>query len=208
MADESQFFRKEPRQSRSRALVTALLQASDQLLSGGADPGQLSVQQIAQRAGVGIASIYDYFSDREKLFSVFLSRVTASNFSTLSQVLESARSEPFELMVGKLLDATLDSYLAQPTRTRGLLVIIARLGWAGPVIAERDRFAGLIAKRMLEVRPELQPDRAQAVARVVCDAVMGVVLGELWRDSSPDRLKTARDQLHAMVRAYVAAVMG
>lgn len=206
MADESEYLRKQPRQSRSRAVVNAIVEAADQLLTRTGDPNQVSLQGIAERAGVGIGSLYDYFANREGLLGLFLSRLTDANFESLAQHVEATRGRPFEQGLAQLLDATLETYLAQPGRTRGVIGAIFRLGWVKPVVVERDRFAQLLAERLLEERPKLERPRAEAASRMLCDAIMGQVMAELWREPTPEQRSQHREELYAMVAAHVATL--
>lgn len=54
--------RKVPRQARAIATVDAILEASAQILGEG-DKGQLTTNYIAERAGVSIGTLYQYFED-------------------------------------------------------------------------------------------------------------------------------------------------
>ncbi len=60
--------RREPRQSRSRELVRAIREAGLALLQEGG-PAALTTNRIAERAGVGIASLYRYYPDREAVLA-------------------------------------------------------------------------------------------------------------------------------------------
>jgi AcrR family transcriptional regulator len=60
--------RKRPLQARSRATVDAILQAATYIL---VTEGwqQLTTNRIAERAGVNIASLYQYFSNKEAIIA-------------------------------------------------------------------------------------------------------------------------------------------
>jgi len=55
--------RRTPRQARSRDRVDAILSAARELI-GGRGNDAVSMREIAARAGVSIASVYDYFEDK------------------------------------------------------------------------------------------------------------------------------------------------
>lgn len=54
--------RKWPRQTRAAATVDAILEATAQILERG---DRFSTNRIAERAGVGIATLYQYFDSKE-----------------------------------------------------------------------------------------------------------------------------------------------
>jgi AcrR family transcriptional regulator len=206
MSDESQYYRKEPRQSRSRAVVSALLTAAEQLLERSTDPTELPVQGIAARAGVGIGSLYDYFANGEGLWGVFLSRLSRSNYVALEQVIEGMNDEPFDRMLERLVDAVWDVYMARPAHTRGVIVTIFRLQQAGVVVRDRDRFAALVGRRLQRELPSLPEAEVRLTAEVLCAAVMGVLAAELWRERTPEQLQLVRKHLYQLTSAHIERV--
>ena len=207
MADDSEFFRKKPQQSRSRSVVNALFEAADQLLERTGDPRQVSLQGIAQRAGVGIGSLYDYFANREGLLGAFLSRVTEKNFEALEREVMGTRSMKFDEALPLIVDAVLRTYLEKPARTRAVIHAIATVGWVKPVISERDRFALLLAQRLHLEYPHVDFAALTLTSEVLCDAVIGVVLGELWRDGDAERSTRVRAELVELTRLRLARLV-
>jgi AcrR family transcriptional regulator len=73
--------RRRPSQARSRRRVDRILRATGQLLEEGTELGRLSTAMIAERAGVPIGSVYQYFPNKDavvlELFRDALSRVDA-----------------------------------------------------------------------------------------------------------------------------------
>lgn len=199
MVDETEYLRKKPQQSRSRAVVSAILEAADQLLTRAGDPEKVSLQGIASRAGVGIGSLYDYFSNRENVLGAFLARITDANFARLEADVAATRELPFEQALPLIVDATMKMYLEQPERTRATIAAIARLGWMKPVVVERDRFAAVLTQRLVHSYPELDVNRAQLTVEVLCDSVIGVVAGELWRTRTPEESARVRREVSALV---------
>ena len=178
---ENEFLKKTPKQSRSRAVVGALVSALEQLLDKTEDMSGISVQRVAERAGVGIGSLYDYFQSREGLFGEFVSRLTDGNFEKMRLGLELSRGQPLSVAIEKTTEVLMEVYLSKPNRTRAAIQTIARLGWDEPVIRERDRFAALMAERVCLQHPELPAEKVAATCRMLCDAIMGVLVTHLWR---------------------------
>jgi AcrR family transcriptional regulator len=65
--------RKVPRQARSRAQVEALLDAAAHLLREGGYPA-LTTNHIAERAGVSIGSLYQFFPGKEAVVAALVER--------------------------------------------------------------------------------------------------------------------------------------
>lgn len=67
--------RKQPRQQRSRALVDSLVDAATITLSQeGLE--RATTGRIAERAGVSVGSLYQYFPDKHALYDAVLERIT------------------------------------------------------------------------------------------------------------------------------------
>lgn len=66
--------RKWPRQARSRATVDAILEATALLLEEGKS---CSTNAIAERTGVGIATLYQYFDGRDGVIAALSRQVRA-----------------------------------------------------------------------------------------------------------------------------------
>ncbi len=192
--------RKQPRQSRSRGLVASILEAAGDLLGKGSEnPAEIPLQKIADRAGVGIGSLYDYFANSEGVWSGFIQWITERNFATLEQK-TLGDGATFTERLPSLVDATLSLYLDAPGRTRGVVIAIVRMGWIQRVVNERDRFAHMLASKLSAEHPRVPRERLERLSEVLCDAIIGIVLGELWRE----RTDAARAELRQVLRALVA----
>lgn len=196
--------RKEPKQARSRALVQSILEAAGDLLGKGSEnPNDIPVQRIAERAGVGIGSVYDYFSNGDGVWAGFLSWITERNFVALEQ---KAVGERFSDRLPDMVDGALDLYLGSPARTRGVALTIVRFGWVKRVVDERDRFARMLAARLGKELTHIPQARLDLLSEVLCDAMMGVVMGELWRERSDEGRAQVRSQLRGLVTREVNAL--
>jgi AcrR family transcriptional regulator len=194
---------RQPKQSRSKSVVGAVVTALEQLLDRAADGEEISMRTIAQRAGVGIGSVYDYFNGQEGLFGEFLERLTNHNFAKAQKWIDDTDGLPLEQALHKIFEDGFGLYLDSPRRTKAAIHFIARLGWVDPVIKERDRFATLLAARIRKGKPELDQVHTEATTRLVLDAAMGCILVELWRPT-PDLKK----RLFALVDATFERELG
>ncbi|MBL8937520.1 MAG: TetR/AcrR family transcriptional regulator [Archangium sp.] len=193
-------FRKQPRQSRSRALVASILEAAGDLLGKGSeDHVDIPIQKIADRAGVGVGSIYDYFASTEGVWHGFIGWINERNFAILEAKTRDSGSN-FTERLPSMVDAALSMYLDAPGRTRGVVFAVVRMKWIERVVLERDRFAHLLAHKLLAEHPQVPHERFERLGEVLCDAILGIVLGELWRERS----EAARAEVHQVLKELVA----
>jgi|GEM_PF-3889363 len=183
------FLRRQPRQARAQALVDAVLDAAEEDLER-AEHGRL--EALFARAGIAAGSFYEYFSSRDGLLGAVVARATAVNFDELLAEIDRFIATADGAHGPPRLEATIrfgaacvaDRYLQDPGKTRILLVTIARLGLLPAIHRERDRFAEALLLRARPLGHVPAPEDA-ATFRALADAVTGIVISELFRESTP-----------------------
>jgi AcrR family transcriptional regulator len=101
--------RKRPRQARSRATVDAILEACARILrEGGRAP--LTTNRIAERAGISIGSLYEFFPNREAILAELARRRLAGLVAEVGTSVESALAErdsarATDLLVRRIVEA-------------------------------------------------------------------------------------------------------
>lgn len=191
------FLRRMPKQSRSRALVSAVIQALDEELSAGADIDDVTVEGVSERAGVGIGSFYEYFSSKDSLLASMVGRVTERNFTHLAGLLDTHAPNGVEAVIAVMAREVAQTYLAHPRRTRAVVHAIGRLGLSRVVTHERDRFADVMAKHALTLLPEEDGPRLHRTMQLIADACIGVVVAEIDREVTRDP-DVVREELVAL----------
>jgi AcrR family transcriptional regulator len=119
--------RKNASQERSRATVDTLIEATARILvNEGFD--KASTNRIAEKAGVSVGSLYQYFPGKEALVAAVLER----HHRELMQVVRHALAEvavlPMEQAVRKLVSAAIDAHRIDPKLHRVLAEQIPRTG--------------------------------------------------------------------------------
>jgi AcrR family transcriptional regulator len=131
--------RKSPRQARSTATVDAILEAAARILERDG-PARLNTNAVAERAGVSVGSLYQYFPNKDAIVSALLSRDARAREAALREAVASAAGLPLEDGVGLIVDAAVAHQSARPRLARWLDREEARL----PLDAERRAIAGAI----------------------------------------------------------------
>ena len=196
------FLRRLPSQSRSRMAVESIITAFDELLQKRGDES-VPLEVVAQRAGVGIGSLYEYFANKDALLGGLIEKATRKNFTELLSHVD-ATPGPLEARTRALAEAVVETYLRHPARTNALMGGIIRLGLIRVVVAERDRFARELAARALPLLPGAALDDLEVSMCLLCDAIMGVIHAELTRATPTDRALVA-DQLCSLTVATLRA---
>jgi AcrR family transcriptional regulator len=104
--------RRIPRQRRAKATVDAILTATAQLL-GHAGLSRLSTNRIAERAGVSIGSVYQYFPDKKELLRALIRRERELVREVTVAALGAAERESFGDAVARVVRAVLEHQRAR-----------------------------------------------------------------------------------------------
>ncbi len=105
--------RKTPRQDRSRATVEALLEATtDILIRHGY--AKLTTNRIADRAGVNIASLYQYFPGKEAIVAELRQRHGDEQRAALREALVEHRGQGLESTIRTLVSIGMGAHAAAP----------------------------------------------------------------------------------------------
>ena len=194
--------RRQPKQERSQALVDSIVEATLLLLSR-ENAERPSVRAIAKRAGVGIGSIYDYFTTREGIMEAVLARLTEDNFEDLKAVLDSYASVDESLLA--VMDRLFEIYLDRPVLTRTAIRTIVTIGGSQAIIAERDRFVELVADRLANVKSEPREELVHRTLALV-DMMVGIVMADVHRDPDSARTQAALQTMRRITERELASL--
>ena len=119
--------RKHASQDRSRATVDALIEATARILvSEGFD--KASTNRIAEKAGVSVGSLYQYFPGKEALVIAVIERHHQEIMQVVRGALEEVATLPMERAVRKLVATAVEAHRIDPKLHRVLAEQIPRTG--------------------------------------------------------------------------------
>lgn len=153
--------RKTPRQGRSRASYEAVLSAAAQILERQGYAG-LTTNAVAERAGVSIGTLYQYFPGKEAIAAELVRRLKAQLLDDLSGAIAESQGKPLREVAAIVLNASIRHHARAPVLSRelekvevglpldaeaeavaarvtdGLVALLEANGVARPAIAARD----------------------------------------------------------------------
>jgi AcrR family transcriptional regulator len=133
--------RKSASQARSRATVTALIEATARILvEEGFD--KASTNRIAEVAGASVGSLYQYFPGKEALVAAVAARHQQEIMATVRGELAEVMDQPLEQGVRKLVAIAVTAHRVDPALHRVLTEQIPRVGeFAALATFDRENFA-------------------------------------------------------------------
>ncbi|MET0288856.1 MAG: TetR/AcrR family transcriptional regulator [Pseudoxanthomonas sp.] len=195
--------RKQPLQSRSKATVEAIREASFQVLIAHGLPGTTTTR-VAERAGVSVGSLYQYYRNR----STMLAALLEWHLDTVASAVEDAgvrmQGRTLDDTAGALVDAFVTAKLEHAEISVALYAIAEMHGGPALVVAGRTRMEAAITMMLGTVCDARFCDAAQ-VAGVLLGALVGPMCDLLNTGAPAERVATLRTQLTLLARGYLQA---
>ena len=195
--------RKAPRQARSAVTVDAIFEGTIQVLLT-CGPIRLNTTRVAQRAGVSVGTLYQYFPNKQALLFAVLERHLAMLANALEVACGDHRGATAEVMA----EAVVKAYLQAKTRrcevSRALYLIAIELDAGGLIEAATRRGEQTIAA-MLSTTSDGHFPEPHLVAQTLLAAVNGTVRTFYERNLPPAMGGEVESQLTIMCRSYLAA---
>jgi AcrR family transcriptional regulator len=195
--------RKTASQARSTHTVEAIFDAAIQvLLDGGLE--RLTTTRVAERAGVSVGSLYQYFPNKQSLVAAVLERHLLHVVGAVEAACVAAKGQPIEVMASAVADGFVSAKLDHPAISKALYSVAADLGGAA-VVARLTMRSQLALCDMLATASDGRFKDTALVAFMLSTAAIGPVQAVLMSDASPEMIRAVRLHLAAMMTAYLKA---
>lgn len=198
-----QTIRKKPRQARAEATMEAIVEAAAQILERDGEEAATTAR-IAERAGVSIGTLYQYFADRDAVLAALIRRDRQTVGAEIMLRIAEGNPSNAEAMVRDIIAALLA--VMRPRRRRRRLIALgtAMRVQAGDETASMIDRVGLMMVAVAARYPDdiarpLTPTRAYVLTR----AVMGALRAALMENAKVLDEKDFEDELVRLALAYL-----
>lgn len=197
--------RKTPKQERSRFMVTSILDATARVL---VEMGfsRTSTNLVAERAGVSIGSLYQYFPSREALVAGVGRRYAEEKRSKLEALLKKSSGGDLRTDIAMVLEAIARAEAADPELSYALVREVPKLGdldWRGEVEARSLALAvSFMSKHKTELRQNIDQ---RAAAFVIAKSIEGVMTALTQSRLTKARSKAIKDEFVEMLASFLCA---
>jgi AcrR family transcriptional regulator len=195
--------RKMPLQARSSASVDAILKATVQvLLRVGKE--KLTTTRVAQRAGVSVGTLYQYFPNKSALLKAALRLRVEEILAEVEKVCIVERGQPVEEMAEALARAFIEVKMRDPKTSRALYQVSSDVEGAKMMSSSAARVNEKIA-RLLETAPEQLTRDPHLMASILQGTIAGVKRQLLESEMPEAQFAVTERELVLVVRSYARA---
>lgn len=195
--------RKTPVQARSTATVEAIYEATIQvLLSEGGQ--RLTTTRVAERAGVSVGTLYQYYPNKESLLFAVLEAHMNKVAEAVEAACERARRKPMAEVVQDVVEAFVDAKMERADVSTALYRIAAEVD--GPTLVRRAFQRSLKAlEAALKTAPDAALGHEKFAIQMLFGAMVGTTKSVLEAGASPAMVQNLRHHLVLLCQSYAAA---
>ena len=196
--------RKAPRQSRSQATVTAILDATARIL---VERGfaAASTNAVAERAGVSVGSLYQYFPNKEALIAALHARHGEQMMAVIQRALTKAMDATLDDALSGLIEATVEAHRVDADLHRVLEEqhddLDADTMHQEYLDVMEDRIVALLARH----RDEITAPDLKLAAFMLLNAAHGLIHAVVLQRPKGVSLRHATQEIVRMMRAYLTS---
>jgi len=194
--------RKQPQQARSKATVTAVLDAMIRILDR-EGPDAATTTRVAEVAGISIGTLYQYFSHRDAILDALQDREFERAMEFMQRVLGKAADGLGEEVAREVIRGLLSLYAEAPGLHRVLALEGLRVTPAHRVHAFDMRVIGVVRSFLSVSNLPIRRKNLDAAAFVIFQSVRASMLARMLE--SPPGLddETLTHELTDMVLRYL-----
>lgn len=190
--------RRTPRQARAGTTIDAILDATFQLLEADG-VGKLTTNHVAERAGVSIGTLYQYFGGKQDILAALAQRRAGAVRDAIAQTLI---ERPQLGSVRPIVRALMNGVEGSPATRQVLLDALFRQDADGMLMHHHQAFLASIAGK---ARLEIALTRESAF--VLTHAVVGLLRAAAAEQDLGLDPVALEDELVRLMEAYVGALV-
>ena len=195
--------RKTPIQARSTVTVEAISEATIQvLLSHGTE--RLTTTRVAQRAGVSVGTLYQYYPNKQSLLFAVLENHLSNVIVRLETACENACHKPLAEMIREMVEAFVDAKMDRADISVALYQVAIDVG--GPALIKQiQQRSRKTVEAMLETASDIKSPPDKLAIDIMLSAMAGAMRSLLEAGPAPATVRKAREQLVLLCQSYMTA---
>jgi AcrR family transcriptional regulator len=196
--------RKKPQQRRSRVTIDTIFEAAIQvLLANGLD--RITTIQIADRAGVSVGSLYQYFPNKNALLAAIVRRHVGQVADATIAACATMHGKTIGEMCATMMAAFVDAKTRRPEVSRALYLPSAAVN-ADAIVKEESIRCAKAVHDMLVTASDAKFAHADVVSKVLIGSIVGPTRAVIEAGGSRGTFEALKRHLIALAVGYLKEV--
>ena len=196
--------RKKPKQQRSRVTIDTIFEAAIQvLLANGLD--RITTIQIADRAGVSVGSLYQYFPNKNALLAAIVKRHVGQVADATIAACKSAHGKTIGEMCATMMAAFVDAKTRRPEVSRALYLPSAAVN-ADAIVKEESIRCIQAVHDMLTTATDAKFAQPREVSGVLMGSIVGPTRAVIEAGGDRNTFERLKRSLTALSVGYLKEV--
>jgi AcrR family transcriptional regulator len=192
--------RRTPRQARAQATRDAIIEAAAHIIAS-RGLAAFNTNAVAERAGVSIGSLYQYFPNKDALMVALVKQQQTRQLDTLKAAVFAVKGSDLETVVRALIKAAMRHHRDDSLLASAIDHEEARLPIDNLLDAYLDRSGALVAELIPQFAGEMRPIEPERLVRTLPAIVRAVT--DAWANLSPPQLDIAEEEAVRVVMGYL-----
>ena len=198
--------RRKPTQARARATMDMIFEATARIIERNGIAA-LNTNRIAERAGISIGTLYEYFPNKDAILIAMARQRLAEDERLVRQALTGPDADQDVSLARRAIHALVALHEHRPKVRRAIMAVHLAHGFG----SEHARPVQEIAELIVQRNTRLLGDKTAAVLDhaslfVITRAVIGVIRAAFEERSLLPGTTSLEDELVRLVEAYLAAL--
>ena len=193
--------RRIPHQARAAETVAAILEGAAQVLEAGGQAA-FTTNAVAERAGVSIGTLYQYFADKSALLHTLAEREMSATLAAVGKALRGETDITVEARVRAMVRAMVHAFGGRQRARKAVVQAVLAQGMTVEMIAPIAAFIGQTGAEPHRGLARLSPEQVFVLSR----ALMGAIRAAVLEEQPFLRSQAFEDELVRLVLSYLAAL--
>jgi AcrR family transcriptional regulator len=196
--------RRKPRQARSAETVTAILEGAAQVLERGG-LALFTTNAVAERAGVSIGTLYQYFADKQELLRALADREIQRVLDNVARALRGEDGPTLESRVRATVRAMANAFGGRQRARKAVLQALLA-DRTGAQLAPIAAFLAEARAHQLEEHDHAFPLLSREQQFVLSRALMGAIRSAVLEEQPFLKSRDFEDELVRLALGYLATL--
>ena len=197
--------RRKPTQARARATMDMIFEATARIIERNGIAA-LNTNRIAERAGISIGTLYEYFPNKDAILIAMARARIAEDERLVRQALTGPDADQNVSLARRAIQTMVALHAHRPKVRRAVMAVHLAHGFGSEHARPVQEIAELIAERNARLLGHNAPQLDRASLFVLTRAVIGVIRAAFEERSLLPGTTSLEDELVRLVEAYLAAL--